>query len=151
MFTRTFFLTAFVLGLLMLAGCSAPPKLERIGVRIKELSPSGATATLLFVNPNNIPLVVPSTEHTITLDGISVGTIRNSKPLGIPPLGSVAESIPLSDAIAQKITRIAATHPGPAIYVIESTLDLNWDNDIHAYRTSDRGSVSLASSPVAAP
>ena len=151
MFTRTLSLTAVFLGLLMLAGCSSAPKLERIGVRIKGISPSSATITLLFVNPNSVPLVVPATEHALTLDGAYMGVIKNPKPLGIPPLGSVVESLPLSDAVAKKIARVATSHPGTAAYVIESTLNLNWDDDIHAYKTSDRGSVSLAPSPVVAP
>ncbi|MFA6289674.1 MAG: hypothetical protein WC661_20015 [Opitutaceae bacterium] len=151
MVTRTLSLAAFSLGLLMLAGCGSAPKLEKIGVRVKEISPSGATMTLLFINPNNVPLVVPSTEHALTLDGASMGVIKNTKPLGIPPLGTITESVPLSDAVAKKIARAAAIHPGPSTYVIDSTLNLTWDDDIHAYKTSDRGSVTLAPSPVVAP
>ena len=135
----------------MLAGCGSAPKLERIGVRVKEISPSGATVTLLFINPNNIPLVVQSTEHTLTLGGISTGVIKNPKPLGIPPLGTITESVTLSDAVAQKVARAVSIHPGPATYVIDSTLNLTWDDDTYAYKTSDRGSVTLAPSPVVAP
>jgi|GEM_PF-2366594 len=151
MFTRTLPLVAFVLGLLMLAGCSFTPKLERIGVRVKEISPSDSTVTLLFVNPNNVPLVVASTEHDLTLDGASMGVIENKKPLGIPPLSTIVESIPLSAAVAKKIARAASLHPGLAAYVIDSTLSLDWNQDIYPYKTSDRGSVTLVASPVVAP
>ncbi len=129
----------------MLAGCSSAPKLERIGVRIKEIAPSaaGTTITLLFVNPNNVPLVVQETEHTFSLDGTSMGTVKNPKPLGIPPLGSVAESVVLTGPVAKAVGRFTAGHSGHASYVIDSTLRITWDDDIHAYKTSDRGSVTL--------
>ena len=153
MFTLTLALAAFSLGLLMLAGCSFAPKLERIGVVVKGISPSpsGTTVTLLFINPNNIPLVLPRTEHELTLDGAYMGVIKNHKPLGIPPLSAITESIPLSDAVAKKIARAASLHPGLAAYVIDSKLDLNWKDDIYSLKTSDRGSVNLAPSAVSAP
>jgi LEA14-like dessication related protein len=147
MFTRTLSLAAFVASLLMLAGCSSAPKLEKIGVRIKEIAPSPAvtTITLLFVNPNNVPLVVQETAHTFTLDGTSMWTVKNPKPLGIPPLGSVAESVALSGPVAKAVAHFTASHSGRASYVIDSTLQISWGEDIHAYKTSDRGSVALPS------
>ena len=153
MFSRTFSLAAIVAGLLMLAGCSSAPKLEKIGVRIKEFvpSPAGLTITLLFVNPNSVPLVVQETEHTFSLGGIPMGTVKNPKPLGLPPLGSVAESVVVSDPVAKAVAQFTASHTGRASYVIESTLQITWDEDIHAYKTSDRGSVALPAPVVAAP
>lgn len=152
MFTRTLSLAAFVAGLLMLASCSSAPKLEKIGVRIKEFTPSpvGVTMTLLFVNPNSVPLVVQETEHTFSLDGIPMGAVKNPKPLGIPPLGSVAESVVLSGPVAKAVDHFAANHSGRASYVINSTLQITWDEDVHAFKTSDRGSVALPA-PVVAP
>jgi len=105
MFTRTLPLAAFLLGLLMLAGCSSAPKLEKISVMIKDLGPTpeGASITLRFVNPNNVPLVVPDTEHTLYLDGTPAGSFKNHQPLGLPPLGTVVESISFSGETAKAV------------------------------------------------
>ena len=145
MFTRTLALATFALGLLTLAGCSSAPKLEKVGVRIKSIAPSekGTEITLLFVNPNNVPLVVASAEHTLSLDGTLIGVIKTKKALGIPPLGTVVEVSALTGPAAEKVTRFAAAHPGSTLYNLKSTLRLNWDDDLFDYKTVDEGRVTL--------
>jgi len=139
------------MGLLMLTGCSSAPKLERIGVQVKELTSttSGTMITLRFINPNNVPLVVPGSEHTLYLNGTLVGFIKNRKALGIPPLGTVTESIALFGDTAKSAGHFIADHPGSAAYTLESTLRLNWNDDIYNYKTSDQGHVTLNPTSVA--
>ena len=135
----------------MLAGCSSAPKLEKVEVQIKDLSATTAatTMTLRFLNPNNIPLVVPSSEHTLYLGGTSLGVIKNHKPLGIPSLGTVSESILLSGDTAKAVGRFIADHPGSATYALESNLRLNWNDALFNYKTASQGYVTLKPASVA--
>lgn len=129
-----------------MAGCAFAPNLGKVPVRIQSLAPESAnpSVTLRFINPNNIPLAVAGTEHTLYLNGQLMGAIPGANPVGIPSVSSVSEPIPLPAPVAQAIKQFAAAHPGATPYLLLTTFHLNWHGDVVDWKTSDEGIVTFS-------
>ena len=112
---------------LMLAGCSTPPeeRLEAPVSKVESLSVTGTTGTLAlrFAHPNNVPLVISSSTHTLTLGEKSIGTIEDETPIGLPPMGNMAHTVTLPAKLAQAAQAYLLKNPGEVRATVKSSLE----------------------------
>ena len=146
MFSRILAFVAVMVGLLSLAGCSSP-RLDHIAVRVEDIKPAGdnLVLTLRFINTNNIPLVISSASHTLTLNGQRVGSVNNKIAVGVPPLGTTTQDTQLSATLAKSIRTLTARDPSQTTYQLESSLQIAWEDDTVTYKTGSRGNLALKS------
>ncbi len=144
MFSRTLVFIAVTLGLLSLAGCSSP-RLDHIAVRIADIKPANGNLmlTLRFINTNNIPLIISSASHTLTLNGQRVGNLNEKEAVGVPPMGTATQDILLPAALAKTVRNLTAHDPGQTAFQLESSLQIAWEEDTVTYKTASRGNLML--------
>ncbi len=144
MFSRTLAFVAVTLGLLSLTGCSSP-RLDHIAVRIADIKTQNANLvlTLRFINTNNIPLVISSAGHTLTLNGQRVGNINDKEAMGVPPMGTATQDVLLPAALAKTVCNLTARDPSQTTYQLESSLQIVWEEDTVTYKTGSRGNLAL--------
>jgi hypothetical protein len=150
MFSRTLAFAALVLGLICLPGCSSAPKFAHIGVRVTEIKPAagnGLVLSLKFISSNTLPLIAAKADYTLALNGQRIGEIHSTDPVGIPPLGSATQDVPVPAALVEPIRRLAAADGGAA-YDLASTLFIVWDDDTASYKTSSEGRLELKTQPM---
>lgn len=146
MFSRTLAFAALVLGLICLAGCSSAPRFAYIGVRATEIKPAagnGLVLSLRFTSSNTLPLIAAKADYTLMLNGQRIGSIHSTEPVGIPPLASATQDVPVPTALVEPIRRLAAADAGPTSYDLASTLFIVWDDDTASYKTSSEGKLAL--------
>jgi hypothetical protein len=110
-----------VFGLLfLLTGCGSPP-LTGFTVELLKIERTGdgpAIATLRVINPNVVSYNVESSTNTIFLNGKPAGSIKVTRPEGIPAQTTITVTGTFTTLPGYTLTS------GPAAYRLEATLIL---------------------------
>jgi hypothetical protein len=113
-------LVAFLALVALFAGCSSHPPLSGVTVELTKLeraSDGSLTATLSVVNSTVVSFNIANSKHQLSLNGLLVGTIEISEPLGLPAQRTMTQTGLLKLAGA-KLTA------GSATYRLESSATL---------------------------
>lgn len=148
-----FFLALLCLPLafVTMTGCATAPE-RRLASPIVEItglatpaSQAGAyVLTVRLTNPNTVPLVVNRATHTLHFGSERLGRIDDRAPVGVPPLGNVTHTLPLSADLASAIRAHFEKTPAPASATLESTFEvlIGTDNDTMTLKTTTQGTLA---------
>jgi hypothetical protein len=136
--------------LLGLTACTSDSTVisEGLGIEVLKIERSAAgncEVSWRITNPNVVTYVLDRSTHKIFLDGVEIGTITQSKRMGVPARDSaagVASLTPTSPVAIQKLADVVAA--GSASYRVESSIWLLLiDDDLSRSQLVNTGKVPV--------
>lgn len=141
-----------LVSLIALSGCGSVGKLGGVTVSVLSIRPSAssseanpnATMTLEFTNENVVPIGISRVRHKLYLNGTLASDIRNEQAVGIPPLKTATQQLPLPLDKPDLLSTLRTLAQQPqASYRIESVLYVEAGEDTMEIKTEHQGSVDL--------
>ena len=148
---RLLCLVSLALGLSGLAGCMNSINLGGVAVSIVDVKPAAgapdnqAELTLRFANENVMAFGLASSTHRLFLNGIYVGKVVNSTPVGLPAMAAATQAATVQFENLALVRQLANSAGAKATsYRLESQmLALSDDEKIHV-KANDQGTVDLS-------
>jgi LEA14-like dessication related protein len=139
-------LAAFILGLLLLAGCSSGFKLGGLTVGIVDVKPAPAAGsaliTLHFVNENVVPIGITRSSYKLYLNGNYAGKCVTEDAVGLKQTGEGRQTFTFKLDNPEKLRQLAAQ--GRASYRLESQLVVISGEERIDVNTKGEGLVDLS-------
>ena len=136
-----FLLPLFLLGTLLVAGCSSPPGLAGLQVELSAVerqADGSAIATVRVVNPTTVSYNVAGATHRVFLDERPVGVLEIKQPMGVPSQNTGLHTGLLT------LEKGAALNAGPVAYRLESKVVIVlWGERQETTKLAARGSVTV--------
>lgn len=142
-----------LVSLIVFSGCGSVGKLGGVTVSVLSIrpSPSASSAdskammTLQFTNENVVPIGISRVRHKLYLNGTLASDIRNEQAVGIPPLKTATQQLPLPLDKPDLLSTLRTLAQQPqASYRIESILYVEAGEDTMEIKTQHQGSVDLS-------
>lgn len=130
----------------LLGSCSSPSPANNItvGVAAFHATGDGATITLVYANESVYALGISSASHKLYLDGRLVADLPSTPPIGVPPLKSTHQDVPVQFKDADYVRRLAGSPSAVAVhYRLESTLFEKVAEEDFKGRSSSEGTLDL--------
>ena len=114
-------------------------------VSLDRAADGSVSAAWRVANPNVVAYLISETSHKIYLDGILVGTIHDTEPLGVPASANADRTTPLKGGAAAGARALTeAIARGSAGYRVDSQITIRvYDEMLEKAVLTNSGTVAV--------
>ena len=131
---------------LLLGGCNSMTPTDNItvGVSACRATDDGATITLVYANESVYALGISSASHKLYLDDRLVAELPSTPPIGVPPVKSASQEVPVQFKDAAYVRQLASSSTAAAVrYRLESSLFEKVGEEDFKGRSRTEGTLDL--------